>query len=168
MANKKIEMSIFRPLAVTVVASLILVVGCGPDERHVSRDDDISAIRSVIDRLTDDYVARDWDSFANAFTNDGIWMPPGVAPLRGKEAWRAWVQPWWDSSTVLDIGVSTEEITVIDDWAIERHIEHQTTVFGMGEEPASLHFKGIWIFRRQEDGTWKIAQYIWNENAPPE
>jgi len=168
MADKKIVMSILRNLATPVVFALILVVGCGPDQRQVSRDDDISAIRTAIDGLTDAYVARDWDSFASFFTNDGIWMPPGVALLQGKEAWWAWVKPWWNSSTVMDIGVSTEELIVIDDWAIERHIEHQTTIFGAGEEPASLHFKGIWIFRRQEDGSWKIAQYIWNENSSPE
>jgi len=68
----------------------------------------------------------------------------------------------------MDLGVTTEELVVINDWAIERHTEYQVTTFGESAEPASLYFKGIWIFRRQEDGSWKISQYIWNENTAPE
>ncbi len=95
-------------------------------------------------------------------------MPPRIAPLRGKDAWWDWVQSWWDYSTVVEIGVSTEEIIVVDDWAIERHSQYQTTIYGYGDEPTSLYLKGIWVFHQQVDGSWKIARYIWNENLPPD
>jgi len=147
---------------------MLILVGCEAERPQPSVGVERKAIEIVIEELTDAYKARDWDAFAGYFTDDGIWMPPGVAPLRGKNAWWSFVQQWWDSSRVMDLGVTTEELVVINDWAIERHTEYQVTTFGESAEPASLYFKGIWIFRRQEDGSWKISQYIWNENTAPE
>lgn len=154
--------------ACAAIIAMLMLVGCEADRPEPSIDVERKAIGIVIDELTNAYVARDWDTFAAYFTDDGVWMPPGVAPLRGKDSWWSFVQPWWDSSRVIDIGVTTEELVVIGDWAIERHTEFQVMMFGESEEPASLYFKGVWIFRRQDDGSWKIAQYIWNENTAPE
>ena len=154
-------------LACAAFIAMLMLVGCEAERSEPSVEDQRKAIEIVIGELTNAYMARDWDAFADYFTDDGIWMPPGVAPLHGKDAWWSFVQQWWDSSNVMDIGVTTDELLVINDWAIERHTEYQVTTFGESTEPASLYFKGIWIFRRQEDGSWKIAQYIWNENIPP-
>lgn len=155
-------------LTCAAIAAMLMLLGCEAEQSEPSVDVERKAIKTVIDDLTNAYVARDWVAFAGFFTDEAIWMPPGITPLRGEEAWWSFVQQWWDSSNVTDIGVTTEELVVIDDWAIERHTEYQVTTFGDSAEPVSLYFKGIWIFRRQEDGSWKIAQYIWNENAPPE
>ncbi len=153
---------------VLAVTALLLLVGCESGTQPELVDEDSAAIGNSIEGLTDAYVARDWEAFAGFFAEDGVWMPPDVAPLRGKEAWWSFVQPWWDNSTVLEIGSTTEELIVIDDWAIEFHSEYQVMTFGDSTEPVSLYFKGVWIFRRQEDGSWRITQYIWDEDAPPD
>ncbi len=153
-------------VVLAAVATLNLLVACEPDRHEKVGGSDEMAIMTVIDELTDAYVARDWNEFAGHFTDDGVWMPPGLAPLSGKDEWWSFVQQWWDSSEIRDMGVTTEELVVIGSWAIERHTEFQVVVFGDDSEPVSLYFKGIWIFRRQDDGTWKIAQYIWNETVP--
>ena len=155
-------------LTCTALVSMVMFVGCEVEQPQSSPDVERKAIETVIEQLTDAYVARDWEAFAGFFADDGVWMPPGVAPLRGKDAWWSFVQPWWDNSTVLEIGSTTEELVVIDDWAIELHSEYQVMTFEDSTEPASLYFKGVWIFRRQEDGSWRITQYIWDEDAPPE
>lgn len=168
MASEILERRSLCERAAVAATSMLLLVGCDLGRPTDSADNDIAAVHTAIEGLTDAYVARDWDTFVGYFTDDAIWMPSGVPPLQGKNAWWEWVEPWWDVSTVVDIGVSTEELIVIEDWAIERLVEYQTARFGEAEEPASLYFKGIWIFRRQEDGSWKIARYIWNENPAPE
>ena len=161
-------MRISNRFTCAALVSMVILVGCEVERPQLSADVERKAIESTIEGLTNAYVARDWEAFSDSFTDDGVWMPPGIAPLRGTDAWWSFVQPWWDGSSVMDIGVTTEELVVIDDWAIERHTEYQITTFGDSAEPASLYFKGVWIFRRQDNGTWKIAQYIWNENTPPE
>ena len=129
--------------------------------RQISAD--IKAIKSVSEQLVEAYEARNWNAFAEFFTADGIWMPPGVAPLHGKDEWWAWVKPRWNDSTVVQMTLSSEEIVVTGDWAFERHIERQDMIFGSGGAPTSYYFRGIWILRRQKDGPWKIARYIWNK-----
>ena len=152
---------------IATVTAMTLLLGCETDRRETVVEADQTAIKTVIVELTDAYADCDWDAFAGFFTDDGIWMPPGLTPLSGKDAWWSFAQQWWDISQVVDIGVTTEELVVIGDWAIESHTEFQVTTFEGSEEPGSVYFKGIWIFRRQDDGSWKIAQYIWNENTPP-
>jgi uncharacterized protein (TIGR02246 family) len=167
-ANRVDKMRNRSLFILAVVATLELLVGCETDQRATVIDADEQAIKTVIGEMTDAYAARDWDTFASNFADDGIWMPPGLAPLSGEDAWWSFAQQWWDSSTVLDIGVTTEELVVTGDWAIERHTEFQVSTFGDSAEPVSLYFKGVWIFRRQDDGSWKIARYIWNENISPD
>ncbi len=156
-----------RLLSAALALTMISIAGCEPKQAPVSSDADVSAIEAVIDGSIDAFVARDWDSFAEFFTNDGVWMPPGVRPLTGKDEWWTVVEPWWHESTVIDIDITTEELIVSGDWAIERHAEYQVTRFGPDAEPAPMYFKGSWIFQRQDNGAWKIAQYIWNDNVAP-
>ncbi len=161
-------MRITNTILCTTLISMLMFVGCEAEHPEPTLSDERQAIETVIEQLTDAYVARDWDAFASFFADDSVWMPPGIGPLRGKDAWWSFVQPWWDDSTVLEIGSTTEELVVIDDWAIEFHSEYQVMTFEDGAEPASLYFKGVWIFRRQEDGIWRITQYIWDEDVPPD
>ena len=114
-------MRIFNHLAKLLVVATVLLIGCETDQLQTLEERDAAAIHMVIEKLTDAYVDRDWDRFAGFFDQDAIWMPPGAAPLSGEEAWWAWVQAWWDASTVVDIGVTTEELIISGDWAIERH-----------------------------------------------
>jgi uncharacterized protein (TIGR02246 family) len=151
-----------------LAASLLLLGGCEGGDQESNNDEDIADIEAVSDQLTAAYVARDWDVFAGFFTDDGVWLPPGMPALSGKDEWWLFVEPWWHTSTVVDMGVTHEEIIIVDDWAIERHSEYQTLRSGDDEETVTIYFKGIWILQRQNDGEWKIARYIWNENAPPD
>jgi len=155
-----------RDSIIAIAATMSLLVGCEADRSDNDVDADEAAINVLIEEMTDAFEARNWESFAGFFADDGVWMPPGVAPLTGKNEWWTLVQPWWSKSTVLESSVLTEDLIVSGDWAIERHVDYQMTIFGDGAEPMPLHFKGIYILRRQEDGSWKIAQYIWNENIP--
>jgi len=67
------------------VIAMLILVGCEAERPQPSVGVERKAIEIVIEELTDAYKARDWDAFAGYFTDDGIWMPPGVAPLRGKK-----------------------------------------------------------------------------------
>ncbi len=152
----------------TIAAAMFLLFGCETDRSETAIDADIAAIKTVSKQAAEAWKARDWNTFAGFYTDDTIWMPPGDAPLRGKDALRAWLGTWWDESTTVEITSTPEEIVVIDDWAFERHIESQILIDEVGGEPMQYYYKGIWILRRQEEGSWKVARYIWNENVPPD
>ena len=130
-------------------------------------DKDTAAIHVLSEQVTQAYIARDWDKFAGYFTEDAIWMPNEVLPLQGKDEWWTFVEPFWDTTAVVEMSVASEEIVVAGDWAFERHTERQVIRPAGGEgETLTFNFKGIWLLQRQDDGSWKIVRYIWNWNPP--
>ena len=146
---------------------VLLLVSCGTTLQVADTDADVAAIENLIEQAKDTYVARDWEKFSGLFTNDGVWMPANRLPLIGKEAWWSWVQRGWEQSSVEQIDLSSEEIVVAGDWAFERHNEMIIYKGKESGETRQRYNKGIWILQRQEDGSWKIARYIWNRNPDP-
>ena len=145
----------------------LLLNGCGTAQQAADTDADIAAIKNLTEQLQSAYVARDWDRFSGFFTDDGVWMPPDMAPLVGKEAWWSWVKQWWDQVAVERMKVSPEEIVVAGDWSFVRYNETTVYVPKAGGEPGESYFKGIWVLQRQANGSWQIARFIWNISPAP-
>ena len=99
------------------------------------------------------------------FTEDVVAMMPDQLPIIGKGAWRASVQGPFDRSSVEQLNMPSEEI---GDWAFERHNETAVLIDKADGQRRRTCAKGIWILRRQADGSWKFARYIYNLNPPPE
>lgn len=137
--------------------------------QEIDDEADIGAIKAVIEQLTEAYVARDWDRFSGFFTEDAVWVPADLPPLTGKAAWWSFVEQFWDSTAVEEIDLVSDEIILAGDWAFERHTETTTTVptAGDGEASTSL-YKGVWLWHREGDGSWKIARYVWNWFPAPD
>ena len=129
---------------------------------------DLSAVRSVIQQMLDASSARDLEAFVDLFTEDVIVMVPDRLPIIGKDAWRATVQGPFERSTVEQLNMPSEEIVIAGDWAFERHNETVVLVDRANGQRRRAHAKGIWILRRQADGSWKFARYIYNVSPPPE
>lgn len=151
-----------------IVAGVSLLVACDTDSRDNGVEADKAAIKTAIEGLTDAFVARDWDGFTSYFSDDAVWMPPEHNGMTDRDVWWSLVEPWWHSTAVQEIDITTEELTVTGDWAFERHSEFQAVTIGDNPEPVSIYFKGVWLFQRQADGSWKIARYIWNVSPPPD
>jgi ketosteroid isomerase-like protein len=82
----------------------------------------------------------------------------------GHEAVAAWNAEFTGMFDVTG-GYTGSEVVVLGDWAIERYTGEVTLTPAEGEA-ATATFKGIHIYQRQADGSWKIAQDIWNMDAP--
>ena len=138
------------------------------DRMAESHQADLTAIQSVIQQMLDASTARDLEAFVNLFTEDVIAMMPDQLPVIGKDAWRATVRGPFDRSTVEQLNMPSEEIVIAGDWAFERHNETVVLVDRANGQRRRAQAKGIWILRRQADGSWKFARYIYNLNPPPE
>jgi uncharacterized protein (TIGR02246 family) len=127
------------------------------DERAIEavREQEIRALR-----------AGAADSFLAVLTSDAVIMPPNEAMLAGTEAVRTWHQNFANQFSV-DGRYVEAEVTVLGDWAIERYDGVMRFTPKGGGAPVEHQLKGIHVYRRQPDGSWRIAQDIWNANAPP-
>jgi uncharacterized protein (TIGR02246 family) len=99
------------------------------------------------------------------FTDDTVWTPNGGVAIVGKDAVRAWATRF-DGQTC-KFRTTPEEVVVAGDWAFARFVGVMTLSSTTGEEEReSTCFQCFWTLRRQEDGSWKIAHWIWNEQPP--
>jgi ketosteroid isomerase-like protein len=92
-------------------------------------------------------------------------MPPNAPAVSGKAAARAWSQELSQQMTIQAIDYTSADVVIAGDWAIERYAG-SLTMTPLGGETMSETLKGIHIYRRQADGSWKLAQDVWNSDQP--
>jgi ketosteroid isomerase-like protein len=57
-------------------------------------------------------------------------------------------------------------VQVVGDVGIVHYTGEMTATPKKGGKPATEIIKGLHIYKRQADGSWKIAQDVWNTDAP--
>ncbi len=60
----------------TIVAAILLLIGCETDRREADINADTTAIKIVSEKAAEAWTAGDWNTFAGFYTDDTIWMPP--------------------------------------------------------------------------------------------
>jgi uncharacterized protein (TIGR02246 family) len=152
----------------TVVCSLLLVTlvavtGCSATNPQALEDEQI-AVEKVHDKEVEAMNAGDVEGVLAVCTDDVVFMPTDQPPVKGREAVHDWLAGFFDQSSV-SISNTPEDITVAGDVAIEPW-NALVTVTPKDGEAMSNRLKGIYVYHRAEDGSWKIARGIWNLNQP--
>jgi len=127
---------------------------------------DTEAINKARERKRSAFLGRDADSYVALFTEDCVVRPPNGSRIRGRATLRSWFEGVHAQSALS--GGSTESIVVIvvGDWAWELYTARITAAPRAGGEVAEERYRGMHIYRRQPDGTWRIAQDVWNAAMP--
>ena len=149
-----------KKLLLIAATLLVLVVsGCAP---QVDVEADAAAVRSVFDEATAALNPGGGD-IVDLDTEDAVVMYASEPAAIGKEAIRARQQIFNDQATAEETR-SVEEVVVSGDWAFVRWTGTGTVTPKYGGESSEFNRKGITIFQRQADNSWKIARVIWNSN----
>ena len=152
-----------KALAVWLLAGSMVPAGCSaplePDVESVT-----SAVNEIWDRYTSSLNAGDLDAWMSVWSDDGIQMPPGEAPLVGRGAIRARNRPLLDQFAY-DMRITNEEVGVAGGWAFTRGRYSVTLTPKAGGESTSIDGKYMTILQRQPDGSWKIHRDIFNSNV---
>ena len=151
----------------------LIVASCGSERRvpesaaveSPATQADEAAIKGVHLRETQAIKEKDVAHFLALFDSDAVLMPPDGPPIVGKAALRSWFLRLTDGHSI-DLDFSVDEIKVTAEWAFERFSFRRTVTPAGGGEPITVRGKGNHVFRRQSDGSWKIARDIWNVEAP--
>ena len=168
MTETKLRCRIVALLCVGLVAS------CGserrapesaPVESRAAQADE-AAIKGVHLRVTRAIREKDAGGLLASFGGDLVVMPPNEPPIVGKAALRSWFLRLTDEFSI-DLDPSVEEVKVTGDLAYERFSFRGTMTPTGGGEPITFGGKGIHVYRRQSDGSWKIARDVWNSDEGP-
>ena len=127
---------------------------------------DIQAINQVREREIALAGTGNMDSLLTVFTSDVAFMPPNEPAVHGQEALRKWGEAMFGQIT-LNGRYTSSEVSVSGDWAVDRYTGVLTATPKAGGSPTEEQIKGVHVMKRQPDGTWRIAQDVWNSDAPP-
>lgn len=142
---------------------MVALTGC-------AKKADVEAERAALRQADADWAKtvaeKNADAFTSSFTADGVVMPPNLPAVNGTDAIRTWVSTqmampgfavtWEPTSAEVaasgDIGYTLGNFTF------------QTSM--PDGSPLNDHGKYATIWKKQADGTWKVAVDIFNSEIP--
>lgn len=165
------------PQSITLLTGLAaLLSGCAPaaeepaaagsEEMAATREAAVAAIDQVREREIGALTAGRLDDMVSVYAADVAYMPPNAPLLTGREAAMEWAAATAEAYEI-DAEYTGSAVTVAGDWAIERYAGSFTFTPKAGGAPITDTMKGIHVYQRQPDGSWLIAQDIWNADGPP-
>ena len=95
-----------------------------------------------------------------------ITMAPDVPALSNDEALAAWHQERIQGFKTA-IQFTTEDIRLVGDYGIERWSSRMTLTPRAGGDEIESRGKGLWVWQREADGSWKLLWSIWNRDSQP-
>lgn len=110
--------------------------------------------------------AGDVAGWSNAYAEDAIVMWPNGPASRGRAEREATVKAMLGTASVSNVKFTTEDLTVMGDMAIEAGT-YAMTVTPKGGPATEDKGKYMTMWKKQADGSWKIARDINNSDLPP-
>jgi uncharacterized protein (TIGR02246 family) len=162
-------------LLVTVPVFALSAAACAPAEDQeelaaeqvATTEADEEAIRGLQRTYLAALDAGDAEQYAALFTDEGVLMVPNEPPGNGREAIQAQIQAAFGQTDFESHDISTAEMMVLGDWAFARGTLMGTIAERPDGEPVESTRSWVMIFRRQPEGSWRIARYILNSDNPP-
>ena len=131
----------------------------------ITDTNEIESIKTFYRHYEEAFLSRDLDRFVDCHDDEVVCLPPDGSPIYGIAAWRSWLSGWWDHVEIVEAPRYIEEILVDGEWAFEWHTEKM--VMGSGDKQTVSYGKGLHVLRKQVNGGWKLARYIWNSSPEP-
>ena len=147
--------SILLPFAITLTA-------CQPQPGPWS-EEEVAAIRNTHAAYHEVALDKDWDAVVTYYTTDAVIMPPNQPAVHGRDAIRDWYASF---PPVTEVELPIVEIDGRGDIAYVRGTYALTMVIEGAPEPITDTGKNLAIWRKQEDGSWKIAVDTFNSDLP--
>ncbi len=156
-----------RTLAALAI-SVTFVGACTPaaEQEVATTEADVEAINRERQTFLAALYSGDLDILMALWSEDGVVMPPNEPSVTGKEAIRSWLQDLLNQFAV-QLTITSEEVEVFGDWAFVRTTYTTALTPKAGGEVVEESGKNIWIWKREVNGSWKLAHNIWNLDNQP-
>jgi len=139
--------------------------GDPPDPGRSSADveADREAIRKTTAELLTAVNASDVDRVLGVWAEDGVLMPPNHPSGQGRAALQQYFRDLFSRGR-FTFQFTSSDIEVVADAAFERVSYTGVAWLANGAGPIEDVGKGLHLYRREADGSWKLYCDIWNSD----
>ena len=145
------------------VAVLLLTVGCTPAAPASLNEADRTALRAIDQKFADAVLAKNWAAAAALYTPEASFMPPNGPLVKRPAAIEAWMAAF---PPVTTFTLEPQQTDGVGDLAYIRGVYTMSFTLPGATAPTEDHGKYIVIGRKQSDGSWLIAEDIFNSDVP--
>lgn len=125
------------------------------------------AITALLAKYNDALNASSTDAVMPLYTEDGVFMPPYSSSAVGMEAVRKAYDAVFRAITLNVKFTIAEIVELAPEWAFARTNSVGTTLdHATGTKSAEAN-QELFIFKKDSDGSWKIARYSFSSTNPP-
>ena len=125
--------------------------------------EDVAAIKALAVEFDETALVLDRDKLLTFFTEDALLMPPNMPKIQGHAALMEILESYEE---VTEHILNFEEIEGYGDIAYARGSWAEEFKLKGIEEPIKDKGKLLAILRKQDDGSWRIAIWLWNSELP--
>lgn len=130
-----------------------------------SPEADLDAIAEARSRLTRALKADALDGIFGSLTEDHLTMPQGEPAPPTLAALSAWHERRIATYS-MDADWRSQELMLAGNWALDRWTAEVALTPRTGGPAVKDVLKGLWVWQRTSDGSWKLARSIWNSDKP--
>ncbi len=157
-------------LILPMVFLLCFTFGCQngeevAEEPVVDVEADKTAIAMVREKELTAFDLGDVEGLNDIVTEDIVLDTPNRPAIIGKEANRAFSEALF-ARFDYEATYLVDELVIEKNWAFDRGVWIEKRLPKDGGEQSQLSFGILQLYKRQSDGSWKLARLIWNSKGP--
>lgn len=150
-----------------VAACAAVLSACGtPQDDRPSLDADLAAIAAFNQRYLQSINDGDIETLSNLTTEEHVMLAPNRVPIVGKEANDAANRRVFELFDIDETWTPVETV-VAGDWAWQRGTYTVAATPRAGGAARNTSGNFLRIYRRQEDGSWRMIRDMFNSDHPP-
>lgn len=158
-------------LLCAAATSFVLLLGCStaqPPAAPDTRAADEKAIRDGEAQWVKDFATKDPEKVLAHYADDADSMIPEMKLMTGHDSIRAGLkEEFSDPNSTLDFHPDRVEVSRSGELAYSQGTYTYTSTDPKTRKPVREHGNYVEVYKKQSDGSWKAAEDIATQEAPP-